>query len=222
MSIAPTLALYFLVQKELGKKALFPGKPITYKGKNIKTETSEKRGKVTRSLTFCTGNSDSSNAELLAQFSIFASTNPHAENEIFNFIDHNTVHETWEVQWREFGKFFGVEIENPSENSSFILADYMKDKQEVWNKYVEKHGGDRALWDYATWEFAGTPPPHPLFFFYILSSYLRHVDAVLGMAHPNGPFDLSKAQKIGWKKEVTPTQSYLRVFEKLRQLKMTA
>jgi len=178
MSLAPTLALYFLVQKELGKKAIFPGKPVTYKA-----------------------NSDTTNADLLAQFSILASTNPNVGNDIFNIIDHNTIHQKWDVQWKAFGDYFGVEVEAPTENSVFKLEDYMKNKQEAWNSYAKKHGGDPALWDYATWDFA---------------------DAMFGFTYDNGPFDLSKAQKIGWKTEITPIESFTRVFDKLKHLKMIA
>lgn len=59
---------------------------------------------------------------------------------------------------KAFGEYFGVEIEAPSDSSKFKVEDYMKDKKLVWEAYVKKHGGDVALFDYATWDFAGNPP----------------------------------------------------------------
>jgi nucleoside-diphosphate-sugar epimerase len=180
MSIVPTLALYFLVQKELGNKAAFPGGERTYKG-------------------IC----DTSNAELIAQFLIFAATNKQAENEHFNIIDNNDVHETWEQQWKMLANYFGVEVEEPTFTTAklgpaFSLEKYMADKQNVWKQVVKKRGGDEELWKFATWDFA---------------------DALFSMSWDNGPFDLTKALSIGWNKQITPTESYTQVLNKLKKFK---
>jgi len=178
MSIVPSLAIYFLVQKELGKKALFPGNEAAYKG-------------------VC----DTSNADLIAQFSIWLSTLPEAENEHFNIIDHNTIRDTWEQEWKVYADFFGVEVEHPdfAKFPAFSFQEYMADKKEVWDSVVKKHGGDPELWNYATWDFA---------------------DGVCGMPWPVGPVSISKAVKLGWNKQIPSTESHLQVLNKLKHLKM--
>jgi len=185
MSISPTLALYFLVQKELGKKALYPGNQNSYKGI-----------------------SDNSNAELIAQFAVWLSTKPEAENDHFNIIDHNSVHTTWEQQWKTIADYFGVEVEQPTFKNSassttyareYSLEEYMADKRDVWKNVVKKHGGSEELWDYATWDFA---------------------DALFSLPWANGPHEM-KAVKIGWNKQLTPDESIIQVLDKLKRLKLT-
>lgn len=113
------------------------------------TETPQKW--ILACLTHQSVNSDSSNAELLGEFTVYASTHPGAENEAFNFVDHNTVRETWEQTWKAIAEYFGVEVEEPTKASRFKLEEYMKDKKPVWEAYVKKNGGDPKLFDYATW-----------------------------------------------------------------------
>ena len=88
MSICPTLAVYFLVQKELGKKALYPGNIGSYKGVI-----------------------DTSNADKLAHLAVHSSTLPQFENQGFVHIDHNSEHNTWEQIWKSSANYFGVEVE---------------------------------------------------------------------------------------------------------------
>lgn len=180
MSVAPTAALYFLIQKQLGKKATFPGTQVAFKGI-----------------------SDTSNADLIAGFTILASTHPEASKQAFNIIDNNNTHQTWEEQWKSMGTYFNVEIEGPTNSNStspsFSVEEYMKDKKDVWLEYVKKNGGDEKLWDFATWDF---------------------LDAITSLKWNNGPYDLSKAQKLGWKEEKTASESFAYVFDKLKKFEM--
>lgn len=91
MSMAVSLAIYFLVQKHLGKKALFPGNEAQYK-------------------SIC----DCSHADLIAKFAIWTSTLPAAENNDFIIMDSDTQHETIEEQWKAMANYFGVEVEEPT------------------------------------------------------------------------------------------------------------
>eukprot|EP00029_Vermamoeba_vermiformis_P002420 TRINITY_DN12794_c0_g1_i1.p1 TRINITY_DN12794_c0_g1~~TRINITY_DN12794_c0_g1_i1.p1 ORF type:complete len:340 (+),score=49.10 TRINITY_DN12794_c0_g1_i1:50-1021(+) len=132
MSMAVSLAIYFLIQKHLGKKALFPGNEVQYK-------------------SIC----DCSNADIIAKFAIWTSTLPAAENNDFIIMDSDTEHETIEEQWKAMANYFGVEVEEPKFPKThdkpkgsghylleYSLAEYMKDKkaclernrEEVWRR----------------------------------------------------------------------------------------
>ena len=145
MSFGVTLAIYFTIQKYLGKKALYPGNEVNYKG------------------IF-----EFSNADVIAKFAIWTSLNPAAENEAFLIIDHNSKKVTGEDFWKASAAYFGVEVEEPTFPKTsglpkgngqyqveWSLADYMKDKKGVWKEISQKYGIDENTFDYATWEFAG-------------------------------------------------------------------
>jgi hypothetical protein len=91
MSFAPTLAVYFTIQKHLGKKALFPGNQINYKGIL-----------------------DFSNASQIAHFAVWSSTNPQAENNGFIILDSDHEKVTNEQVWKAMAQYFGVEVEEPT------------------------------------------------------------------------------------------------------------
>jgi hypothetical protein len=91
MSFASSLAVYFTVQKYLGKKAIYPGNEVSYRGLN-----------------------SFSSADIVAQFAVWASTNPQAENNDFIIIDDDNNIVTTEQLWKAGAAYFGVEVEEPT------------------------------------------------------------------------------------------------------------
>jgi nucleoside-diphosphate-sugar epimerase len=185
MSMAPSLALYFLVQKELNKTAVFPGNPVNYYGIQ-----------------------DVSFAPLGAQFAVWMSTSKNTENQEFNFV--NGDKKTWRQIWSGIAEYFpGVIVEEPKFDGhvkgpttkvqhEYLLADYMKDKKEVWEKIVDKYGGDKKLWEYATFDFA---------------------DATFGQSWPN-EVDMTKAKEFGWDKQEDSVQAFHKTFDRMKELGM--
>jgi len=184
MSLVPGLAVYFLVQKELGKKALWPGNSHSY-----------------HEILDC------SYAPLIAEFSVFISTHPQFKNDLFNIYD-DEKHFTWENIWCSIGRYYGVEIEEPtfkvtSSNApsagkgfsdaarlEFSLADYIKDKKNVWETIVKKHGGRIEAWDWAAFDF---------------------IDAHAGM-NWGIRASMEKAKQLGWKRTVNTIDTIFECF----------
>jgi nucleoside-diphosphate-sugar epimerase len=140
MSMIPSLAVYFLVLKEMGKKALFPGNPNSYK-------------------KIC----NVSYANLIAEFAVWISTNDKTKNDLFTIIDGEKNY-TWEELWKGMASYFGVEVEEPTFPTTkaditdkpqweYKLTDFMKDKQNIWKQVAKKHGCDEKTWDFTTFEF---------------------------------------------------------------------
>jgi len=188
MSIAPTLAVYFTIQKYLGKKALFPGNEASYKGVL-----------------------DQTYAGRIAEFAVWSSTQTAAENEDFLLIDSNTQHMTGEQIWRAIAEYFGVEVEEttfpktgsqPKGNGNMLaeysLADYMKDKKDLWKEIAQKYNIDEKTFEYTTPEF---------------------VDQVLSFSWPQH-FRMIKAEKIGWKNQSATINGYIDSFNKMKEWKM--
>jgi len=179
MSIAPSLAIYFLVQKELNLPALYPGNPVSFKNQ-----------------------SDMSYAPLVAEFSVWLTSCPQAANEDFNIVDGDQV--SWCDMWSGIGKYFGVvpksEFKITTENSTkkqleFSLVEYMKDKKPVWDRIVQKYGGDKKAWDYTTFEFA---------------------DLTFSFSW-GAVGDMSKAKKLGWNKKIKSIDGFQETFKRMQK-----
>ncbi|KAK9061673.1 hypothetical protein SSX86_018856 [Deinandra increscens subsp. villosa] len=81
---------------------------------------------------------DMSDARVLAEQQIWASMTDKAKNEAFNCTNGDVV--TWKLIWKVFCDVFGVEFVEFDENEKFDVAEFMKDKGEVWEKIVEENG----------------------------------------------------------------------------------
>lgn len=85
MSEALTVALYFLISREIGGNGLFPGNSFFYDSID-----------------------DQSYAPSIADMTIWASTTAHCKSEAFNHCNGDVI--VWRYFWPELGKYFGLEV----------------------------------------------------------------------------------------------------------------
>ncbi|KAL1792315.1 hypothetical protein ACET3X_008822 [Alternaria dauci] len=139
MSEAITMALYFLINRELGQVAQFPGNQYFWE---------------------CVD--DCSSARGIADISVWAMTQEHTKNEAFNTVNGDTY--TWKYTWPRLAAHFGAEAGGPAQGGSsteggttmkhsFLMSEWAKDKREVWDAIVEKYGGKKETFDWGTWSF---------------------------------------------------------------------
>ncbi|RFU33096.1 hypothetical protein B7463_g3232, partial [Scytalidium lignicola] len=141
MNSALTLALYFLICKELGTKAPMPTNQIFWHGLD-----------------------DLAYAPLIADLSIFASTTPGCANEAFNISNGDVF--SWKQMWPRVAQYFGAEADPDQKFSEpqptpgilvqeFRLADWHRDKEQVWQALCTRLGtpSAKATFQYGTWEF---------------------------------------------------------------------
>jgi hypothetical protein len=88
MSEAITLALYFLINKELGQVAAFPGNNF-----------------------FWNCMDDCSSAKGIADISVWAMTQEHTKNEAFNSVNGDTY--IWKYHFPRLAAYFGAEVCKP-------------------------------------------------------------------------------------------------------------
>ena len=105
-----------------------------------------------------------SDARLIADLSIFVSTNPRCGNEAFNVT--NGDYFTWKYMWPRLAAYFGAKSTSDQEFTKpaptigqpqldFSLAEWAKDKQEVWDRICDRAGKPeaKATWDAGTWAY---------------------------------------------------------------------
>lgn len=88
MSMALTVAIYFLTCRELGQAPMFPGNRFFYNAVD-----------------------DASYAPSIAEMSVWASTNELIKNEAFNH--NNGGYIVWKYSWARLGEHFGMEVSQP-------------------------------------------------------------------------------------------------------------
>jgi hypothetical protein len=141
MNSALTYALYFLVQKELGKPAPMPTNQIYWNGFD-----------------------DCSDAALIADLTVWATTTPKAANQAFNSA--NGDHVQWRYMWPSLAKHLGAEASPDYEfqkpapklgelQQEFSLGEWSKDKRPVWDQICDKANlpEAKATWDAGTWQY---------------------------------------------------------------------
>ena len=149
MNSALTYAIYLLICKELGEEARMPTNQLYW---NQMDECSD--------------------AGLLAQLTIWASTTPSCANQAFNAV--NGDHYTWKDMWPRLAGFIGAQATSeqcfaqgtPQEGEvqqEFSLSEWSKDKRPVWDRLCDKAGMpeakgtfDAATWQYQDWVFQRT------------------------------------------------------------------
>lgn len=85
MSEALTTAIYFLICREIGDSAAFPGNETWYNHPD-----------------------DNSYAPSLADLSIFVTTHDHCKDEAFNHTNGDVF--VWKYFWPKIGNYFGLEV----------------------------------------------------------------------------------------------------------------
>lgn len=185
MNSALTYALYFLICKELGQEAPMP--------------TNQR---------YWSGTDDCSDARLLAEFTIWASTTKAASNQAFNMA--NGDYFAWRYMWPRIASFLGAKASSeqtftkslPEEGvpqQEFSLSQWAADKRAVWERLCDKAGlteakasFDAGTWQYQDWVFQ------------------RSWSATLSM---------SKARSYGWKGYKDSYDSITETFQRFRELK---
>lgn len=141
MNSALTYALYFLVQKELGEDAPMPTNQIYWEGVD-----------------------DCSDAALIADLTIWATTTPKAANHAFNVVNGDYIQ--WQYMWPRLAAYLGAKTpakatfkkprpELGAVQQEFQFADWAKDKQQVWDRLCDKAGVPeaKATWAAGTWGY---------------------------------------------------------------------
>ncbi|KAI9923925.1 hypothetical protein ASPWEDRAFT_436420 [Aspergillus wentii DTO 134E9] len=138
MSEALTMAMYFLICRELGDSGMFPGNEY-----------------------FWTSIDDSSYSPSLADLSVWATTQEQCKDEAFNHSNGDIF--VWKYFWPAIGKYFGLEVPEPNFqkavgqaetlSNEFDMMEWAKDKRPVWERVVQKYGGNVEAFDWGTWGF---------------------------------------------------------------------
>lgn len=141
MNSALTYALYFLVQKELGQPAPMPTNQIYWEGVD-----------------------DCSDAKLIADMTVWATTTPKAANQAFNVVNGDYIQ--WRWMWPRIAAHLGAEASSDAEfrkprpkegatQQEFSFVEWSKDKQPVWDRLCDKAGVLEAkkTWAAATWGY---------------------------------------------------------------------
>jgi nucleoside-diphosphate-sugar epimerase len=184
MNEALTLALYFLICKELGTEARMP-----------------------TNWNYWNGVEDIADARLIADLSIFASTQPQCTNQAFNVS--NGDHFSWRYLWPRLAEYFGA---SAAPDQSFSkkdliegtlhlepsLEEWAMDKRAVWEKLCTKAGAldakrtfDAGTWGFQDWVFK------------------RTWCATLS---------INKARKFGWTGHLDSYESFVDAFKKFKEL----
>jgi nucleoside-diphosphate-sugar epimerase len=170
MNMGTTLAVYANVRKELGKPMQFPGSSMQWK-----------------CLT------DMTDARLLAQHILWASTTPVARNEAFNVVNGDVFRWSW--MWKRIASWFDVEAAE-LEGEGVPLETQLAEAGPVWKQIAEKYGLTEADIN-------------------VLSS-AWHTDADLGRPI-EVVTDMSKSRKLGFTVYQPTDESFFELFARLRK-----
>jgi nucleoside-diphosphate-sugar epimerase len=127
MSLAPAIAVYAAISKELGQPLHFPGKPGAY-GSIYQVTASEH----------------------FANAALWAANEPRCGREAFNIT--NGDYFRWKNLWPKLAAAFDMPAGDVRTTS---LTEDMADKSPLWRKMTEKHGLRPYAWDQlVAWPFA--------------------------------------------------------------------
>ncbi|MCJ1302981.1 hypothetical protein MMC08_005786 [Hypocenomyce scalaris] len=184
MNSAMTYALYFMVCRELGTEARMPTNQVYWAGYD-----------------------DVSDSRLVADLSLFVSTNPRCCNEAFNVT--NGDYFTWKYMWPRLASYFGASSSSEQvfqkpipklgeRQLEFSLADWAKDKREVWHRICDRAGAPaaKATWDAGTWAYKDWV-------------FERTWSATMS---------INKARKFGWTGHIDCYRSLTDAFRKFEQM----
>ena len=184
MNSALTYALYFLVCKELGQEAKMPTNQIYWNGYE-----------------------DQSYAPLVADLTIFVSTNSKCANEAFNIA--NGDYFSWRYMWPRLAAYFGAKatsdqkFEKPLPTESVLqldlsLAEWAKDKRPIWDTICDNTALKQAktTWDFGTWGYQ---------------------DWVFQRTW-SSTVSINKARRFGWTGHIDSYEALVNTFEKMKAL----
>ena len=141
MNEALTIAIYFLVCRELGVEAVMP--------------TNQR---------YWEGTEDVSYGPIIADLTTYVSTNDHCANEAFNAV--NGDYFSWRYMWPRLAEHFGAKASSaqafskplPKEGGVQIersFLEWSKDKREVWDQLCDRQSlpSAKATFQFGTWAF---------------------------------------------------------------------
>lgn len=140
MNFALSMAIYILVERELGSQAPLLTNERFWEG----------------------GIDDFSYAPLIADLAIYVSTHANCANQAFNASNGDV--QPWRYFWPRVASYFGVDASTEQTFTKPKAAEgeiqleqswteWAKDKREVWEKLCDKQGvpGAKSTFDYGTW-----------------------------------------------------------------------
>lgn len=113
MNMGTTLAVYASICKETGRPFHFPGSAAQWNGL-----------------------SDVTDASILAEQMIWASTTPQASNQAFNVTNGDMFRWSW--LWQKLASYFNVEVEN-FDGTIRTLESQMENDESIWKEIASKH-----------------------------------------------------------------------------------
>jgi len=127
MNMVLTLSVYATICKELRQKFIFPGSVQQW---NFVTDVTD--------------------AELLGEQLVWASTHAAAENEAFNIANGDTFR--WRWLWPQIAAHFGVQWEGPTETPRTLAESISDVAPAVWQRIAEREGlVERDVSTLASW-----------------------------------------------------------------------
>lgn len=166
LNMMQAVAVYATVMKHMGLPLHFPGKRAAYEALYQCTEASH-----------------------LARAMIWTSTSPRSVNQAFNITNGDFIR--WKLAWPVIANWFDMEV---GDVVTFDVAQFMSDKNGIWNEIRSKHGLIYSIPELATWEAA--------------ISYMFMVEWDQMSA-------LTKIQKAGWTDVVDTYEMIPRQFDRL-------
>ncbi|MFZ4928381.1 SDR family oxidoreductase [Chryseobacterium sp. Mn2064] len=173
MNIGATLAVYASICKETGRKFIWPGSEAQWNGV-----------------------SDVTDAKVLAQQLVWASTTESAKNQAFNITNGDVFR--WKWLWKRLADWFNIEYEG-FEGSIKPLEKELENDHQIWKEIAEKYNLNEARLER-------------------LSS-AWHTDLDLGRPL-EVMCDMSGSRKLGFSAFKSTEDSFIEVFERLRAEKM--
>ena len=131
MSLAPAIAVYAAISKELGLPLRFPGKPGAYTSIYQVTESSH-----------------------FANAALWAASEPRCALEAFNIT--NGDYFRWQNLWPQLAAAFDMAVGDPQ---TISLTPHMADKEPLWRAMTEKYAlkpyayGELVAWPFADYVF---------------------------------------------------------------------
>lgn len=170
MNMATVIAVYAVLCKEMGLPFRFPGSTTAYHAVMEMTD-----------------------AELLAKAIVWAGQNDSGDEHAFNIT--NGDFNRWENIWPRLAEFFKMEYAPPQH---LPLAQFMSDKEALWNSLVKKHD----LLDYSFQEAAAWP----------------FGEAIFNLGY-DVMTDTTKARRFGFHEYVDTEEMLLRLFTQFQQMR---
>jgi nucleoside-diphosphate-sugar epimerase len=133
-------------------------------------------------------------AELLGRAAVWAATEPRCAGEIFNVTNGGLFR--WQHMWQRFAEYFGMD---QAPLQTLRLVDAMADKGPVWDEIVRKHGlKPYKFQEIASWKF-GDMQLH------------QHWDSIS---------ETTKIRRFGFHEVVDDEEMFVRLFDRLRDMRM--